>query len=651
MRRITLFAGMRAPRERARRFRPSLEILEDRLALSGSTLGDLTGYAHPNVELVNSGDVSPHGAPGQPAGFSPSQISQAYGFNRITFNNGTIQGNGAGQTIAIIDAYNQPNIVSDLHVFDTTYGLADPPSFRVVNQNGGSSLPATDQTWGLEISLDVEWAHAMAPGANILLVEADTNSYSDLMTALNYARSQPNVSVISMSWGGNEWTGETSFDSYFTTPAGHTGITYVASSGDSGSAGAPEYPSVSPNVLAVGGTQLSTDSAGNYLGETGWSGSGGGIGTYESQPSYQHGVVTQTSNARTVPDVSYNASPSSGFAVYDTSSYGGWVQVGGTSAGAPQWASLIAIANQGRALAGKGSLDGGTQTLPAIYQMSQSDFHDITTGSNGGYSAGVGYDLVTGRGSPIADRVVADLVSAGGQTATPPWVASAASATPNPVTGTTTSLSVRGGDNGGSSGLVYTWSVLAAPSGAALPSFSVNGNNAAQNATATFYAAGTYTFEATITNGSGLSVTSDVTVTVNQTLSSVAVTPGSSSVTAGGTVQLTATALDQFGHAMSVQPSWTWTLNGTGSLRGSGGSAVYTSPAGHWGQAVVQASANGASNYATVSFTLPASPPSPPTGTSGGNQWAAWLQFLEAFFAQLRLFQNYWHSVMAAQQR
>src|SRR6185437_8466068 len=116
------------------------------------------------------------------------------------------------------------------------------------------------------------------------------------------------------------------------------------------------------------------DVNGNYLGETAWSGSGGGISLYESQPSYQRGVVTQTSSYRTVPDVAYNGSSISPFAVYDTSSYGGWLQVYGTSAGAPQWASLIAIANQGRALNGMGSLDGGSQTLPTIYRLPQSDF-------------------------------------------------------------------------------------------------------------------------------------------------------------------------------------------------------------------------------------------------------------------------------------
>ncbi len=166
MRRVTLFKGMRAARNpRARSVHLSLEILEDRVVPSGTPTGGQAGYATPGVELLNNGAVSPAGSAGQPAGFSPGQISQAYGFNQITFNNGTVRGDGSGQTIAIVDAYNQPNILSNLQTFDLTYGLAAPPSFTVVNQSGGSTLPAADQGWGLEESLDVEWAHAMAPGA------------------------------------------------------------------------------------------------------------------------------------------------------------------------------------------------------------------------------------------------------------------------------------------------------------------------------------------------------------------------------------------------------------------------------------------------------------------------------------------------------
>jgi subtilase family serine protease len=632
MRRVTLFAGMRAARNpRARSIRLNLEILEDRVVPSG--------YANPGVELLTPGAVSPAGGAGQPAGFSPSQISQAYGFNGITFNNGSVRGDGSGQTIAIVDAYNQPNITSNLQTFDSTYGLPDPPNFTVVNQNGGSTLPAADQGWGLEISLDVEWAHAMAPGANILLVEANSNSYSDLLAAVNYARNQPNVSVVSMSWGGGEWSGETSYDNYFTTPSGHSGVTFVASTGDSGSAGAPEFPSVSPNILAVGGTQLTTDSAGNYLSETGWSGSGGGISTGELQPDYQRGVVTQTSTARAVPDVSYDGSSNSPFAVYDTSSYSGWLQVYGTSAGAPQWAALLAIANQGRELAGKGALDGGTQTLPALYQLPQSDFHDVTSGNNGGYSAGAGYDLVTGRGSPMADRIVAGLVSVGGAAANPPWVVTPASATPSAITGTTTNLSVRGDDASGVSSLIYTWYILSEPAAATAPTINVNGTNAAQNATITFHQAGAYTFQVVILDPSGLTVSSNVAVTVNQTLTSIFITPGSAKISQGGTLQFTATAQDQFGNAMSTQPNWT--VSGAGTINSNG---LYSAPSAGTGTALIQVSINGMTQSATVAFA--AAPPS----NLPSNPWAAWLNWINSWIAQLAFLQTQWQSLLSSRQ-
>src|SRR5205085_4866439 len=135
-----------------------------------------------------------------------------------------------------------------------------------------------------------------------------------------------------------------------------------------------------PNVLSVGGTTLRLDSSGNILGESAWSGSGGGISSVEAQPAYQHGIVTQSTTRRTNPDVAYDADPNTGFPVYDSFNNGSaapWSQFGGTSDAAPQWAGLIAIADQGRALAGKGALDGPTQTLPMLYQLASTDFHDI----------------------------------------------------------------------------------------------------------------------------------------------------------------------------------------------------------------------------------------------------------------------------------
>jgi hypothetical protein len=372
------------------RRRLTLESLERRALLSASPLDGVT--AQPMLHAL----TSPGGTPG---GMSPAQIAQAYGFNQIQLSGG-VKGDGSGQTIAIVDAYDDPTIASDLAKFDSQFGLAAPPSFTKVYQSGFK--PQADSGWSQEISLDVEWAHAMAPKAKIVLVEANSANLGDLLSAVDTARNMPAVSVISMSWGSSEFYSETSYDSYFTTPAGHQGITFVASSGDQGAPGL--WPSLSTNVLAVGGTSLHL-SGGGYGSESAWSGSGGGTSQYENEPSYQSNV--QSTGARSTPDVAYDANPSTGCAVSESYGSGGWMVVGGTSAGAPQWAALVAIADQGLAQAGKGTLDGAQSR---VYQLPSGDFHDITSGSNG-YSAGAGYDLVTGLGSPLANLVVSDLVA------------------------------------------------------------------------------------------------------------------------------------------------------------------------------------------------------------------------------------------------
>ncbi len=155
-----------------------------------------------------------------------------------------------------------------------------------------------------------------------------------------------------------------------------------------------------------------------FQSETAWSGSGGGTSQYEPEPAYQEGV--QSTGMRTIPDVAWDADPNTGVAVYDSydeaQDGGAWIQIGGTSVAAPSWSGLIAIANQGRVLAGATSLDGPGQTLPALYTVSSNDFHDITSGSNGGFSAGPGYDEVTGLGSPVANLLVPDLVAYGAAT-------------------------------------------------------------------------------------------------------------------------------------------------------------------------------------------------------------------------------------------
>ena len=245
-----------------------------------------------------------------------------------------------------------------------------------------SSFISGNTGWAMEISLDVQWAHAIAPGAKILLVEARSSSLTDLLSAVNYARNRADVSAISMSWGGNEFAGQTTYDSYFTS---QYGASFFASSGDTG--GVITWPSSSPSVIAVGGTTL-TQTGSSYT-ETAWSGSGGGISTQEFQPTYQTGLPY---SFRTTPDVSYNADPNTGFLVIDNYGYSGnnnWWVVGGTSAGAPQWAAIQAI--------------GKTATNNNFYSQQNygKDFSDVIGGSSGSFQAISGYDLATGIGSPL----------------------------------------------------------------------------------------------------------------------------------------------------------------------------------------------------------------------------------------------------------
>jgi hypothetical protein len=359
--------------------------------------------AQPNLEELESRVVPSAAFLG---GLTPSQVRHAYGFDAITFN-GT-PGDGRGQTIAIVTADDDPTIASDLATFDQQFGLPAPAAFTKHAMPGAT---AVDPTWSLETALDVEWAHATAPGAKILLVEAASGGLGDLTAAADYARQQPGVSVVSMSWGTAEFSVESYLDATFTTPANHVGVAFVAASGDGGSAG-ELWPAFSPNVLAVGGTQLSVDASGDYLGESVWSGSAGGTSRYESAPAAQAAVTG--SARRTGPDVAYNAT---GFAVYTSVTVNGltgWMTTGGTSAGTPQWAALLAIADQGRAAAGKSNL---TDAVSAIYGLPANDFH-----------------AVTGRGSPYADRVVSGLV--GAVTTSPPPAPTPAPApvpTPSPA--------------------------------------------------------------------------------------------------------------------------------------------------------------------------------------------------------------------------
>jgi hypothetical protein len=344
--------------------------------------------------------------------FTPSQIRHAYGFDQIPLD-------GSGQTIAIIVAYDDPKFVnssdpgftnSDLHQFDVAVGLPDPPGFRKVGQDGATNLPSTPPTasdWSShETIMDVKWAHAIAPKANILLVEANSRLEDDMLVAVNTARNQSGVSVVSMSWSRDESLNEKKNDGYFTTPPGHAGVTFVASSGDLARV---RYPAASPNVLAVGGTTLQLDANDSIKSEMSWASDGGGNSVFESEPAYQRSA--HDNGMRTTPDVAYDASSNPGFSVYD--SYGGgWTVSGGTSAGAPQWAALIAVADQGRVANKLGTLDGPTQTLPLLYYLGKQAHwgqHGWEGDFNHPEDAPARYNIFTGLGSPRTNLLVPDM--------------------------------------------------------------------------------------------------------------------------------------------------------------------------------------------------------------------------------------------------
>jgi subtilase family serine protease len=349
-----------------------------------------------------------------PSGITPAQIRTAYGINNIQF--GSVPGDGTGQTIAIVVPYGDPSIFEDVDGFDKQFGgtTTGPTLYdqygpaknflTVLNQSGQPTPPPSPNSTRLEEAMDVEWAHAIAPAAKILVVEANSNSASDLLAAVDVADGNnsaaasltKNVSVVSMSFGGNEPEKPTSIDSHYTTPVGHQGVTFLAAIPETGSPG--NYPASSRNVVAVGGTSLTVDTNNQYQGESEWNDNLGGTSANEKEPVFQLGV--QNTGMRQFPDV---ASDATNVAVYD--SYLGnttpWATrfTGGTSFATPVWAGLIAIANQGRTAAGGQTLDGPSQTLPALYAAPKSDFHVLATGPSQ-------YDTSTGLGSPVADLLV-----------------------------------------------------------------------------------------------------------------------------------------------------------------------------------------------------------------------------------------------------
>jgi subtilase family serine protease len=347
------------------------------------------GFAHCNLSVLATLNGVPHAA-AAPSGYGPADLKTAYGLDTSR---------GAGQTIAIVDAYDDKTAEADLGVYRSQFGL--PPCttangcFKKVNQNGvQGSYPANNAGWALEISLDLDMASAVCPNCHILLVEATNNQNANLYAAVDRAAAM-GANVISNSYGGSEAATETSDDAHFN----HPGVAITVSSGDAGYG--VEYPAASRYVTAVGGTTLTRSGSG--FTESAWSGAGSGCSAYEPKPTWQHDAGCPR---RTVADVSAVADPNTGVAVYDSNCnffqqligqcFKGWGVVGGTSASAP-------IVGGVYALAGNAASTSYPSSLP---YSSPASLHDVTSGNNGSCggsylcTAGPGYDGPTGLGTP-----------------------------------------------------------------------------------------------------------------------------------------------------------------------------------------------------------------------------------------------------------
>jgi subtilase family serine protease len=353
--------------------------------------------------LGANGSASPFALPSfcnKPSGpsfvFCPNGIQTAYGINQIIGGNG-----GAGRTIAIVDAFHYAGAAVDFNKFNTDMGLpactTGSGCFTQVNQTGGPPSAPGDTGWELETMLDIEYAHAMAPNAKILLVEGDSNSFANLIIAETYAAAH--ADIVSNSYGAGEFAGENGLDASYAL-----GKPLLFSSGDNG---APtSYPCSSINATCVGGTKLTVNTTTLVrTAETGWSGSGGGCSAFEPVQAYQNGLVPCQSRA--TPDISADADPNSGVAVWDSGN-GGYFLVGGTSLACPLTAGLFADITTARVAFGQAKF---TFLNKSLYHGAVSNYpyfyFDVLTGSNG-FPAGPGFDLVTGlgvsKGAAMANR-------------------------------------------------------------------------------------------------------------------------------------------------------------------------------------------------------------------------------------------------------
>jgi kumamolisin len=369
--------------------------------------GDVMARTNVHILIPSTGQMN-FGASVQPSELPPvpgylyeTPASLGCIYNLVAFaipgcnpNVTTQNHSGGSRAIAIVDAYDDPTAASDLDIFSAQFGLP-PANFHVIYAQGRE--PGQDPTggWEVEEALDTQWSHAMAPAAEIYLVEAEDNSFTHLFEAVNVASgliAAAGGGEVSMGWGAREFSEEISFDSYFTKP----GVVYLAAAGDSPGV---YYPSASPNVISAGGTSISRDLyTGNFVLENSWQEVSGGPSQFEPRPRFQDGVSLVVGSARGTPDLSLDGNPSSGVWVYNTNAVLGigWYVVGGTSVGAPSLSGIINSAGR--------FLPSSQAENQLIYSNRSNafDFRDITYGTCGiyiGYFASPGYDFCSGVGT------------------------------------------------------------------------------------------------------------------------------------------------------------------------------------------------------------------------------------------------------------
>ncbi|MBC7663408.1 MAG: peptidase S53, partial [Caulobacter sp.] len=526
--------------------------------------------------------------------FTPAQIRAAYGLVALpavgaSLTTAQAAALGAGQTIYLIDAYHDATALSDLNAFSTKFGLptctnvvvattattlAAAPSTCTFSQLHSTltntmtaAVPAYNGTWAPESKLDVQWAHAIAPLARIVLVEMPDPMSSSILGATQLVK-KLGAGVVSMSFGSVEAGWAASYDGYFVG----TGMTYVASAGDAGTE--VLWPAVSPSVLAVGGTGMNW--SGSARTEVAWSSTGGGMSAKVPLPAYQSGFMSPGGVAlarRAVPDVAFNASPTTGQYVALTLPGAAtvWSAYAGTSIAAPQWAGIVAVANAIRAVNSKAAL-GDIHTMlyksiAAVPGAYASSMGDVTEGSNGTCAtckAGVGYDMTTGLGTPNATGLLASLTGVSTTTA----VATGAPTVPGGnYTGKSTAALSQSLNVTAPSGTTTSYTLSGAPSG-----LTVDTTGTLKWAAPV---AGSYSFTAKATTAAGKSA---------QATYALKVIPGTNPAFTSNGVY-TATGGSAFSGALSATNPNTGTL--TYSVTGApSGLAVSTTGAISWASAV-----------------------------------------------------------------